>query len=217
MHDDILHHFAAPGDIRSADSSFFDFARNFYRQKVCAGLMDWRKHPLGFLHASEKISREANLRLHFWPIGWVMPQTEIGAEIHDHNYELNSLVITGELRHETFEESICSSGVFLEHEVKYKAGNSSLISTGNIVTIVQDQNSIHGVGIFYRLAPGRMHRVTPLVLPAATLVVTKVAARGRDSRVLVRRGHKLESHSFERDPVSPLDKQIIFDFFDALR
>jgi hypothetical protein len=54
------------------------------------------------------------------------------------------------------------------------------------VEIVTD--SAHAAGCSYRLKHGVYHRVTPLTLPSATLVLTDSAGGPRYAHVLVRRG-----------------------------
>ncbi|WP_133239281.1 hypothetical protein [Microvirga sp. KLBC 81] len=144
-----------------------------------------RRHPLGFLYASEAVSDGMNLRYHLWPEGWHVPETQAGGEIHDHIYQLNSLVLGGALRHETFEAVLAQDGDYELLEVAYSTAESSMCRTGARVVLRQLTNEVHGAGTAYRLAPGVIHRASAVAAPAATLVLTIPKSAAPAPRVLI--------------------------------
>ncbi|MGY4367905.1 hypothetical protein ACVW1A_003970 [Bradyrhizobium sp. LB1.3] len=142
------------------------------------------------------------MRYHFWPVDWSMPSLEAGREDHDHTYELNSLVVAGALRHQTFTvvESDTSSLQVLK--VTYADGDSTLWPTGQRVEVQQLETQIFHAGESYRLAPGVIHRATPTQRPTATIALTREGEGHRDARVLGDsvRSDRATFHRQELDP-----------------
>jgi hypothetical protein len=149
-----------------------------------------RRHPLGFLYASEAVSDGMNLRYHLWPEAWHVPDTQTGSEIHDHVYELNSLVLGGALRHETFEAAPDQDGDCELLEVAYSGEESSLRRTGARVVLRRLTDDVHGAGTAYRLPPGIIHRASAVAAPAATLVLTVGQSPAPVPRVVIPDGYE---------------------------
>ncbi|WP_048707420.1 hypothetical protein [Microvirga massiliensis] len=166
-------------------------AVSFFRSRMGSLLnTEVRRHPLGFLYASEVVSNGMSLRYHLWPEGWHVPATQTASEIHDHVYELNSLVLRGALRHETFEAVAAQDGDHELLEVAYSAEESSVLRTGARVVLRPLADEIHGVGTAYRLPPGVIHRASALAAPAATLVLTVAQPAAPAPRVFIPVGHE---------------------------
>jgi hypothetical protein len=55
----------------------------------------WKTHPLGFFHLAEDVGQGAHLRVHVWPREWAVSNEQVGGEIHDHVFDLRSLVLVG--------------------------------------------------------------------------------------------------------------------------
>ena len=171
-----------------ANGDLLGRARDFFSERFGQLIETARLHPLGFYYAADRVDSRREFRFHLWPHGWKPPVQEEGRELHDHLYHLNSFVVAGALRHETFDVGRDDNGPFEICEVEYTSAGSGVRGTAvhGAAEIVTD--SAHAPGCAYRLKYGVYHRVTPLTLPSATLVLTDTAGGPRYAHVLVRRG-----------------------------
>ncbi|WP_271599635.1 hypothetical protein [Bradyrhizobium sp. CCBAU 45384] len=171
----------------------------FFRDRFKAMLASAvRHHPLGFLYMSEQIAEGTHLRYHFWPEDWLMPSLEQGKEDHDHSYRLTSIIVAGELRHQTFEAAHDANGTHEIFEVCYYSGDSALVPTGQVVRVACSGDQTYSAGECYTLSPGVIHRATPIKLPTATIVVTVDAMNMGRPRVLAEVGDAIAASSFHR-------------------
>ncbi|MCU0885847.1 MAG: hypothetical protein MUC44_13065 [Beijerinckiaceae bacterium] len=176
-------------------------ARYFLRSRIEPILKTTaRRHPLGFIYATEAISDGTSLRYHIWPKAWHVPEDQAGSEIHDHIYELNSLVLGGVLRHETFEAVPKLDGAYELLEVTYSKDRSLPELTGTRVDLRSLTDEIHMAGTAYRLLPGIIHRASAVRTPAVTMVLTIDKLPKLAPRVVVGVGYETPS-SFDRRPL----------------
>jgi hypothetical protein len=187
------------GDLIAIDERTIRKIRSFFKVRFSELLNgNARTHPLGFLHASENVGSGLNLRYHLWPSNWEMPTLEQGREDHDHTYHLSSIIVSGELRHRTFEVFDDLQGTHEILEVAYDSGDSVLIPSGRIVRVSCSGDHRYVAGQIYHLEPGTIHRAMPLNLPTATVVVTKAVCTKSKPRVLGRVGDIAAPTSFHR-------------------
>jgi hypothetical protein len=192
MADNIISLLRGGAPVRQLNDDDVRQAVSFFRSQVEPLLNTTaRRHPLGFLYASEAVSDGLSLRYHLWPEGWHVPETQSGSEIHDHVYELNSLVLGGVLRHETFEAVPTPDGDCELLEVAYSAEGSSLRRTETRVALRPLSNEVYGAGTAYRLSPGIIHRASAVAAPAATLVLTVAQSATPVPRVILPVGHEV--------------------------
>jgi len=165
------------GSPRTIDTSILKQVRTFFLDRVNSTLGSARRHPLGFLVIAEKIDSSLTLRYHVWPPGWSVPSDQIGSELHDHTYELNSLVIAGSIRQRTYRVTLDNSGNHNVFEVAYSDGSSTLVSTGQRARLETETDEVFVSGIAYRLLPGIPHYVEAIKRPCATIVLTVQSER----------------------------------------
>jgi hypothetical protein len=130
----------------------------------------FHQHPLGFLVA--RIDGEAGtaIRLHIWSDYSDARQT--GFEVHDHAFDLKSLVVVGEVKQTTYDAVEQSDGAFRIYSVRYGHQGSSLAATRRLVDLVprQEVNVIEGQS--YSLKAQVLHRLECVGQCAATIVLT---------------------------------------------
>jgi hypothetical protein len=191
MADDIVALLRGDPAVRQLNEHDLRQAISFFRCRMELMLSTTaRRHPLGFLYASETVSDGIDLRFHLWPEGWHIPETQTGSEIHDHVYELNSLVLGGAVRHETFDAVPAQDGDRELLEVAYFGEASSLRRMGARVVLRRLTDEVHGAGTAYRLRPGIIHRASAVAAPAATLVLTVTPPAAAAPRVIIPVGHE---------------------------
>lgn len=192
MCDEVLTALFSGQDVRRIEPAVFGRLAAFF----CARMEELlptaaRMHPLGFVYALEKPQEGIGLRYHLWPASYAASDTEAAADIHDHSYELNSLVVGGELLHETFVVEERPDGPLDVLEVDYVDGASQLRRTGRRGALRQDSEARHASGTAYRLNPGHIHRVRTFGGFCATLVATRLNGGGQTPRVLLPVGAKV--------------------------
>jgi hypothetical protein len=163
--------------------------KSFFLERVRAGLeATAQRHPLGFFLISERIHDNFVLRYHIWTENWVIPVGQESGRIHDHCYELNSLVIAGSLNQRTFNVHVSNNGAHDIFEVHYRTMNSGLFPTGLRAHIELEYDETFDVGTAYRLPAGVIHCADPLKAPTATLVLAISIPGALPPRVLVEIG-----------------------------
>src|SRR2546428_9965352 len=103
MRDEVVEFLTASHGSAVADDTLLARSRVFFGERFAALLGVAKLHPLGYYYASEPLDNTREFRFHLWPHGWKSPLQEEGRELHDHLYHLNSFVVAGALRHETFD------------------------------------------------------------------------------------------------------------------
>ena len=182
-------------------------ATEFFRLRFQSLLgQDVKLHPFGFFYAQETLTTEKTLRFHLWPNGWTVPLQEQGRELHDHNYELSSVIISGTLRHETFATKPVIQDGYDVYLTSYTSGSSELARTNDVVTVEPDTNVSYSAGQMYRLSSGIVHRVTPQKTPAATIVLTAKTKDAVPARVLIKSGSG-SSQGFSRSLLTAEDER----------
>lgn len=130
-----------------------------------------KKHPLGFFAVRFADGRGAALRLHLWTGSKTLPQDEY--QIHDHIFELRSIVLLGALRHETFTGTTDTAGPHQRYAVRYRDGASELVATGERLTLHPAAAETLSTGDEYRLSAGIFHRVIAERDPTVSLAYTR--------------------------------------------
>src|SRR6516165_3449976 len=136
MHDTLLYLLRQNGRIRRLDAKTNTALKAYYSRRVHELLSTYaRRHPLGFVLTYDPLFEDRSLRYHLWPVGWTIPAGQKTGEIHDHRYELNSIVVSGSLRQFTYDPTACVDGTHRVFEVKYGAEESALRDAGWFATL----------------------------------------------------------------------------------
>lgn len=126
-------------------------------------------HPLGF-----KVARLnqgcLSLRLHLWS----GPKSEqLGFEVHDHMFDLESLVLRGALHQRRFAMIADPQGDCVIYAVTYSSESSSLRKSEDFVRLECLSNERFTAGDLYKVKAGELHATTlDGVESAITLVLT---------------------------------------------
>jgi hypothetical protein len=201
MRDAIVALLQAPGRVRRIDPTTLASVRSCFAERVEAHLgAGANRHPLGFLLVSEPLGGGACLRCHVWPAGWAVPQGQESGQTHDHSYELNSLVLLGSLRQQTFDAEFDVGGDHDVLRVDYTADASEPRSSGLRARLVAETDEIFDAGTAYRLPAARVHRVDAVARPLATIVLAVPVSGAPAPRVFVSSGHRAPG-KFVRSPL----------------
>jgi hypothetical protein len=190
------------GSVRVLDKTILNMVAEVFRDKMLSSLDGKaRRHPLGFVHLSEQLDDRMTLRYHFWPVGWTLPSGQESGALHDHQFELNSIIVAGSLQQSTFNDLYDVNGGYAVFEVNYSSLGSALHSSGMRVNLEMETRNIFCAGTAYRLPPGVPHEIEPVARPSASVVLTVLSATPRLPRVFVPQG-QVPPGEFERTPLN---------------
>ena len=217
MLDEVLAALKAKERVRKVSFRNLSLARLHFANRVRWHLLEGSMniHPLGFYHAADELDAHRKIRFHFWPRDWRLPPGQEFGAVHDHTFELNSLIINGILHNQTYTFTEAENGENQVHEVHYERGYSRVEPTEVWGDVHADKDELYELGTAYRLISGELHQTHPTGFPAATMVLAIENGRSARSRVMVRRGDVL-SNSFERRPLNEVEKSSIISFVDGL-
>jgi hypothetical protein len=147
--------------------------------------LDVFRHPLGFFHFEITPLLDASslsrIRLHVWSETSLSWQDDLGL-IHDHTWELRSVVLIGGLTDVILEARASPQGDLVGSQVRYS-------DAGTAVTKIDGRFDVRELGRrpvmplhAYHLRAGSLHRSEVFDLPTATLVVAQET--GRDSALV---------------------------------
>lgn len=162
----------------------------------------WAVHPLGFFHARRVLDDKRQLRFHVWPDGWRIPPDQVAAEIHDHIFDLNSLILRGTMRNETFDAWRNSPHTHRLVRVRYGGTASAVDGPEEPIKLSVVNDERHEASRIYRLPAGTLHRAAPALTPTITVVLATTGDQERSPRVAVELGASLPG-PFERRPLNP--------------
>lgn len=131
------------------------------------------RHPLGFFAFMGPAHQGVALRMHYWPRYAEVLQP--GFEIHDHQYDIESRVVSGALEQTTFELAVSEPLSHSVYSVHYDGGKSGLRKTARRVGLFANRIQEFQEGASYKLASGILHRANPRL---GSETVTLVLARG---------------------------------------
>jgi hypothetical protein len=156
-------------------------------------------HPNGFIAITLVKDGRMEVRLHLWT-GAELAQEEHA--IHNHVYDLRSLVLIGGLHQTRWTIETDSQGPLEEFTVTYANAGSALTATGNKVrpNIVSKDHFV--AGDRYEVRAGEFHSITPAKIPSATLFAKMPADHPDLARVVGRNLPDGQLQS-ERQPLSP--------------
>jgi hypothetical protein len=116
-------------------------------------------HPLGFAIVKLFETGSYKYRLHFWPKNERKPK-EPDWQIHNHIFDLESLVICGKIGSKEFivqEDTECNTS-HLEYEVIYHKQGSSIVTTDRLLKVSLDNEKWTSVGASYQVECGVFHQ-----------------------------------------------------------
>lgn len=170
----------------------------------------WKTHPLGFFHIAEDLGEGAHLRVHVWPRDWAVSDEQVGGEIHDHIFNLRSLVFFGSVKNETFEAVGDPNGKFQLLNIEYDPGMSHVSPSGSRVRLKELECCVHSAGEVYGVRPGVFHRSSAEVTPAITLVLAGSTSVGKKPRVVLAADRPLLP-AFKRRPLNSLELERLLE------
>jgi hypothetical protein len=180
-----LHAFARSNSFcASTDTSLRD-ARELFKTIVEAHGAEFRHHPLGFWFYKELIETDITLRAHFWPNDWKVPAGQTAGEIHDHKFELRSVIVDGVVENENFDVTASVAGAYRIHNVIYDHDVTSLIATAGRFDLRSTSFLRVCKGEAYFVEAKTVHRARAPKTPAATLVFADESSLAPAPRVLV--------------------------------
>lgn len=129
------------------------------------------RHPLGFLHfdltSIAQIEGGGFARLHIWDRQLSPPDP--AGNVHDHTWQLHSLVLVGSLRDRTFQPFESAAGSMKAVQVIYGSTNEFIDSGTFDLRLVRDQ--IFTKGDIYTIPSRMVHESEVLSEPTVTFVV----------------------------------------------
>lgn len=135
------------------------FLRKALPDKIFSLQPNW--HPLGFIHCKIAESNLDTFRLHIWPID-ILPEFSQAHKIHDHLFNVESLVLVGSILCEEyiFLENLSSTATHRIVNVDY-SGASPILYESNLTGMLRSSASIITVeGDFYKLPSMVLHEST---------------------------------------------------------
>ena len=129
-------------------------------------------HPYGFHIIKIRITQEYQLRLHLW-LQNIRPMQEPEWLPHDHCFDIDSLILTGEMRHKTWDIDMSSNNRGVIYDVAYQADTSILSKTTNITGLSLKKDEIYPEKCIYHLGREIFHSIE---VPAEQLLSTLCVA-----------------------------------------
>jgi hypothetical protein len=170
----------------------------------------WTIHPLGFFHLAEDVGPDARLRVHVWPRGWTVSDEQVGGEIHDHVFDLRSLVLAGSIKNEVFEAVEDRNGKFRLLNIEYGRDTSRVGLSGPAVRLEELSDCVHTSGEVYSVRAGVFHRSSAKETPAITLVLAASPSMGKHPLVALAAGHPPPS-AFMRRNLNSVELELLLE------
>ncbi len=131
-------------------------------------------HPLGF-RVAKVTDGAVSLRLHLWHGD---AEEQPGFEVHDHGFDLQSFVVAGRIRQQTFDARPDPAGGHAVYSVAYSEGGSVLQRTGHRMILERTDEHLVCAGESYEVTAGQLHAAAPEdCADAVTLVLTRDTGR----------------------------------------
>jgi len=148
-----------------------------------SGITMWR-HPLGFYHAelTHLVPAESKerFRLHVW-LDAVGSSDSLG-DLHEHTWDLTSLVLAGSVRDSNFSPVASPSGRYMGSRIRYDDVNTAeSVGSFDLVPVVERKIE---VGEHYQIPSRTIHLNSPGSIPTVTLVRSLEDQRGDGPLVL---------------------------------
>lgn len=171
-------------------------------------------HPLGFIMTSRAVNQNESMRMHVWPPGWTIDLDQKSGRVHDHCYELRSLVLQGGMKHSTYDVSGGETKHFNVFEVRYHDGYSHLHPLGKVTGLTKVSDEEFKVGNLYCLKAGIPHSVC-VREHCATIALTSSVANSGAPRVFVPAGVS-QPAPFERRILSEEEKHRVYTWLSSI-
>ncbi len=159
----------------------------------------WRRHGIGVIQAYIREGGEHEVRIHVWHPDLVRPGIADHGDIHDHRFDLHSVVLHGTLQHEEFYTEPDPDGPWRVHQVTHNRRNPEGAFRNNVHDVVPGPlsptavrvtavSSTHefGPGDWYAFRRGYFHRTR--VSGLVVTVATKTDQVDAGARILSRHG-----------------------------
>lgn len=167
-------------------------------------------HPLGFIHFDlapvAKQPPGTMIRLHIWDRR--LTSLDEAGNIHDHTWELTSLVMLGSLRNKNFSPVHDSEGLFKGARVIY--GQTNEFEDAGRFHLRALSDSVHHAGAVYSIPSRIVHESDPCEQPTVTLVIgipdESAVTLGP---LILSRGASAPKGTASRKPVSKAEAELI--------
>lgn len=169
-----------------------------------------RVHGNGFIQLD--LNDEGTRRLHVWHED--IPRQAVATPVHDHVFDLRSIVLLGTLIHS---ELIPGNNTFGTHRI-YRAEqeegtqNTILVPDEGLVSLYISQKLVLGAGSIYTFPAGKLHQTDHVGLTATVMDKINAPANYGRPRVLVSVG-KEPDNEFRRDNHDP---EILWPFIEEV-
>ncbi len=159
----------------------------------------WRRHGIGVIQAYIREGGGDEVRIHVWHPDLVRPGIADHGDIHDHRFDLHSVVLHGTLQHEEFHTEPDPDGPWRVHQITHARQNPTGEFRDNVHHVVPGPLSptavrVTAVSATYEFGPadwyafrrGHFHRSRASEL--VVTVATKTDQVDAGARVLSRHG-----------------------------
>lgn len=132
------------------------------------------EHPLGFAHLdlTAVLGTPFRTRLHVWTQETMQWADALGT-LHDHTWELRSVVLAGELTDTYLEPRQTTDGQYGAYQIQYGDTENTTVRLPGMWSLDEAGERTVLTGEIYTLPPRAVHRTTVVSFPTATLVVAK--------------------------------------------
>ncbi len=209
MENRLLVALTSPGSPRRIDATDLQMLRQLMVDEVRSNIEKFRIHPLGFAYYTKNIGQLRTLRFHIWTTELTISDAQSAGDIHDHVFELNSTVVAGELRQETFQFSEATDGEYEIANVEYVGNRSIVQRSGRQGNLLIASDDIFDAGQAYRLPAQTIHRARPHKLPMATIVLACLQPAPPPPMVIIQRGRDIPSDFDRRLLIDPEKKSLL--------
>ena len=192
----------------------------------------WRRHGIGLLQGYVREGDDHEVRLHVWHPALIRPGIVDHGDVHDHRFELRSVVLAGGIRHEEFLVEDDPEGEWDVHQVTHARQNPEgafrerihsavpgpLAPTAQHVRVYRVPFDF-AEGSRYRFPRGGFHRTS--VDGLAVTLVTKTDQIDAGARILARHGSPPVTAFDPRDKgdtdLSATIVRVVVDAMEALQ
>lgn len=189
---------------------------NYFRKTLLQSVAtEARLHPLGFIYVIKDIGTTAKLRFHLWLSNFRISAEQKPAELHDHLFDLSSLLIVGRLENDTYSFQPDSAGKYERVTIEYSRSTSFGHVSENFGVLHHVSNRTYRSGEIYRMSAGIIHKGTATQFPTGTIVLADYANQKPPPHIVVKRGSNVPS-KFNRRFLRPKEIRQVTRLIEAL-
>src|SRR5689334_9287131 len=119
MDERLISCFLNAGSPRILDLTDVASLRSLFCEELMHNSENVQLHPLGFFYLRKEIDECSTLRFHVWPSDSKIPDSQKNGDLHDHIFELNSIILFGQIAQETFSFEHSEHGEYSVANIEY--------------------------------------------------------------------------------------------------